>query len=618
MERPALPFHALFERLIDRPGTGQGGRPAVIAADRVLTYRAVEAEANAIAHALRERGAERGTVVGVLTGRSPNLPAALLGVWKTGAVYLPLAADLPAERLAFMAGDAGAALLLALDGVAVPDALSALPLLRPEDLSADFRTAHAHRPQAATGPEDTAYILYTSGSTGRPKGTPVGHGAYVNMVLSAVETFGLTPEDRTLMFASPSFDVSLSDIGVPLAAGAALCAVPYEVLSAPARLIAFLAERRVTVADLTPTYLRLFDGAELPSLRILVTGGEAPLAADVRTYAGRLRYYNAYGPTENTITSAMGLLGVEDRGFLPVGRPLPNTSMHIRDAAGNPVPPGAIGEIWLGGANLARGYLNRPEQEAAAFVGTGRGRLYRSGDLGRWRADGELEVLGRVDDQVKLNGIRIELGEIEQALGSHPDVAQAVALVQGKAGSAQSLWAFVRPVAGKPAPAEESWRGWLAERLPAVMIPAGLIAVETVPVTASGKVDRAALQKLLAGHAPQGVQVPPQGRLEETVARVWAERLDRGPVWRDDNFFALGGHSLLAIAVAHALETELGRPVSARDLFTEPTLRGFARRHRQLPRISHPMPNPTARPKANGSSGWLSRRGWTPAASTSP
>ncbi|MGR0188478.1 amino acid adenylation domain-containing protein [Azospirillum aestuarii] len=577
-ERPTLPFHALFERLIDRPGTGQGGRPAVIGADRVLTYRAVEAEANAIAHALRERGVERGTVVGVLTGRSPNLPAALLGVWKAGAVYLPLASDLPSERLAFIAVDAGAALLLALDGAAVPDALSALPVLRPEDLSADFRTAHAHRPQAATGPEDTAYILYTSGSTGRPKGTPVSHGAYVNMVLGAVETFGLTAEDRTLMFASPSFDVSLSDIGVPLAAGAALCAVPYEVLSAPARLIAFLAEQRVTVADLTPTYLRLFDGAELPSLRILVTGGEAPLAADVRAYAGRLRYYNAYGPTENTITSAMGLLSAEDRGFLPVGRPLPNTSVHIRDAAGRPVPPGAVGEIWLGGANLACGYRNRPEQEAAAFIGTGSGRLYRSGDLGRWRADGELEVLGRIDDQVKLNGIRIELGEIEQALSSHPDVAQAVALVQGKAGAAQSLWAFVRPVPGRPVPAEEPWRGWLAERLPAVMIPAGLIAVETVPVTASGKVDRAALQGLIAGHAPQGAQMAPQGRLEETVARVWAERLGRGPVWRDDNFFALGGHSLLAIAVAHALEMELGHPVSARDLFTEPTLRGFAAR----------------------------------------
>ena len=577
-ERPALPFHALFERRIDRPGTGQGGRPAVIAADRVLTYRAVEAEANAIAHALREHGVERGTVIGVLTGRSSNLPAALLGVWKAGAVYLPLAADLPAERLAFVAGDAGAALLLALDGAAVPEALSALPRLRPEDLSADFRTAHAHRPHISTGPEDTAYILYTSGSTGRPKGTPVSHGSYVNMVLGAGEIFGLSAEDRTLMFASPSFDVSLSDIGVPLAAGAALCAVPYEVLSAPARLIAFLAEQRVTVADLTPTYLRLLDGAELPSLRILVTGGEAPLAADVRTYAGRLRYYNAYGPTENTITSTMGLLSAEDRGFLSVGRPLPNTSVHIRDAAGQPVPPGAVGEIWLGGANLARGYLNRPKQEAAAFIGTGIGRLYRSGDLGRWRAGGELEVLGRIDDQVKLNGIRIELGEIEQALGGHPDIAQAVALVQGKAGTAQSLWAFIRPVPGKPVPAEESWRGWLAERLPAVMIPAGVIAVETVPVTASGKVDRAALQGLIAGHAPQGAQVPPQGRIEETVARVWAERLGRGPVWRDDNFFALGGHSLLAIAVAHALEREFGRTVSARDLFTEPTLRGFAAR----------------------------------------
>lgn len=577
-ERPALPFHALFERLIDRPGTGQGGRPAVIADDRVLTYRTVEAEANAIAHALRERGVERGTVVGVLTGRSPNLPAALLGVWKAGGVYLPLAADLPAERLAFIAGDAGAALLLPLDGAAVPEALSALPCLRPEDLSAGFRTAHAHRPQTFVGPEDTAYILYTSGSTGQPKGTPVTHGAYVNMVLGAVDIFGLTADDRTLMFASPSFDVSLSDIGVPLAAGAALCAVPYEVLSAPSRLMAFLAEHRVTVADLTPTYLRLFAGADLPSLRILVTGGEAPLAADVRTYAGRLRYYNAYGPTENTITSAMGLLSAADRGFLSVGRPLPNTSIHIRDAAGQPVPPGAVGEIWLGGANLARGYLNRPEQEAAAFVGTGAGRLYRSGDLGRWRAEGELEVLSRIDDQVKLNGIRIELGEIEQALGSHPDAAQAVALVQGKAGAAQSLWAFVRPVPGKPVPAEESWRGWLAERLPAVMIPAGVIAVDTVPVTASGKVDRAALQRRIAGHAPQSARVQPQGRLEEAVSRVWEAQLGRGPVWRDDNFFALGGHSLLAIAVAHALEKELGRPVSARDLFTEPTLRGFAAR----------------------------------------
>ncbi|MCW2238434.1 non-ribosomal peptide synthetase [Azospirillum canadense] len=386
--RPALRFHELFEQALDRPGARQGDRPAVIAADRTLTYAMVEEEANALSHALAARGVEPGTVVGVLTGRSANLPATLLGVWKAGAVYLPLAADLPPERLAFMAADASVGLLLALDGVAVPDALAGTPVLRPEELTEAFRRTHAHRLGRPGSPQDIAYILYTSGSTGRPKGTLVRHAGYVNMVLSAGEILGLTPEDRTLMFASPSFDVSLSDIGVPLAFGAALCPVPADLLGSPARLRAFLAERRVTVADITPTYLRLFGGAELPSLRTLVTGGEAPLAADVRAYAGRLRYYNAYGPTENTITSAMGLLTPEDRGVLPVGRPLPNTSVSIRDAVGIPLPPGAIGEVWLGGVGLARGYLKRPEQEAAAFVDTPQGRLYRSGDLGRWRAGG--------------------------------------------------------------------------------------------------------------------------------------------------------------------------------------------------------------------------------------
>ena len=580
--RPDLRFHELFEQALDRPGARQGDRPAVIAADRTLTYAMVEEEANALAHALGARGVEAGTVVGVLTGRSANLPAALLGVWKAGAVYLPLAADLPPERLAFMAADASVGLLLALDGVAVPDALAGTPVLRPEDLTEDFRRTHAHRPGRPGSANDIAYILYTSGSTGRPKGTLVGHAGYVNMVLSAGEILGLTPEDRTLMFASPSFDVSLSDIGVPLAFGAALCPVPADLLGAPARLRAFLTEQRVTVADITPTFLRLFGGAELPGLRALVTGGEAPLAADVRAYAGRLRYYNAYGPTENTITSAMGLLTPEDRGVLPgvlpVGRPLPNTSLSIRDAAGRPLPPGAIGEVWLGGVGLARGYLNRPEQEAAAFVDTPQGRLYRSGDLGRWRAGGALEILGRIDDQVKLNGIRIELGEIEHALDGHPAVAQAVALVDGKAGAAQSLWAFVRPAADAALPSDEAWRAWLADRLPGFMIPAAVIPVEDIPLTSSGKVDRAALTALLKDRAPQGTEIPPQGALEETVARVWAEVLGRGPVWRDDNFFALGGQSLLAIAVSHRLESALGHPVPARELFAEPTLRGFAAR----------------------------------------
>ncbi len=304
----------------------------------------------------------------------------------------------------------------------------------------------------------------------------------------------------------------------------------------------FLTEFHITVADITPSYLRLFEGAELPSLRILVTGGEAPIPADVEIYAGRHQYFNAYGPTENTITSSMGRLTAAKTGFLSGGRPLPNTSVHICDTEGNPVPPGVIGELWLGGVGLARGYVGRPDLTAAAFVGTARGRRYRSGDLGRWRAGGELEILGRADDQVKLNGIRVELGEIEHALLSHADIAQAVALVDGAdlgralgsssrdPGQTHSLWAFVRPRPGKEAPAEESWRDYLADRLPAYMIPSAVIAIPSIPVNNSGKVDKAALKALLAARSMRGEEHELQPGLEGEIASLWRELLGRDAI----------------------------------------------------------------------------------------
>ena len=366
VSRPGLGFHELFERVVDTPG--QCERPAVISQAGGLSYGALEREANALAHSLLMRGTVPGSVIGVLTGRSANLPAAVLGIWKAGGIYLPLSADLPTERLHFMARDAGMTLLIALDALAVPAALSgdAAPI-RPEDIDAEFRRFHTYRPPRSGGPGDGAYIIYTSGSTGQPKGALIGHDGYVNTLLGAGETLGLTRDDRTLMFASPSFDVSLSDIGLPLAFGAALCPVPQEILSSPNRFRAFLVEFGVTVADLTPSYLRLFEGTELPSLRILVTGGEAPIPADVEMYAGRLAYFNAYGPTENTITSTIGRLRPGGQGILCGGRPLPNTSVHVCDADGNPVPPGVIGELWLGGAGVARGYVGRPEVDGSGI-----------------------------------------------------------------------------------------------------------------------------------------------------------------------------------------------------------------------------------------------------------
>jgi amino acid adenylation domain-containing protein len=575
--RPSLRFHEVFEGVADMPD--QANRAAVVTETGVITYAALEREANAIAHGLLARGAARGTVVGVLTGRSANLPAAVLGIWKAGAAYLPLAADLPPERTQFMARDAGAAILMVLDGLAVPPVLPAV--FRPEEMDAEFRRAHSHRPRTTGSAGDDAYVIYTSGSTGRPKGTLIGHDAYLNSVLGVGESIGLTRDDRSLMFSSPSFDVSLSDMGMPLAFGAALCPVPYEVLSSPIRFRAFLTDLNVTVADVTPTYLRLFDGARLPSLRALVTGGEAPFAADVAIYADRLAYFNAYGPTENTISSTIGRLTA---GCVPGGRPLPNTSVHVCDSAGNPVPPGVVGELWLGGAGLARGYVGRDELTAAAFVETPRGRRYRTGDLGRWSETGNIEILGRLDDQVKLNGIRVELGEIEHTLACHPDIAQAVALVDSGAEGSHGLWAFVRPLPGRDAPPEGDWREYLAARLPAYMIPAAVMAVANIPLTNSGKVDKAALKGLLVRGSTQCEGSLPEDGLEAEIAGLWSDLLGqrRGAIGREDNFFALGGHSLLAIAASHRLETTLGYPVSARELFAEPTLRGFASRVRQL------------------------------------
>jgi len=579
--RPPLRFDQFFEQMLDRGGAEQGRRPAILTPDGAVSYDALEQDANVIAHALAQRGISPGAVVGVLTERSATLPAAILGLWKAGALYLPLAADLPPERLGLIAADAGAVDLIALDSLAVPAELAAIlpPPLRPEAIDPAFRANHTHRLGRTGGAEAIAYILYTSGSTGRPKGTLIGHDAYLNTILGAGEALGLGPDDRTLAMASPSFDVSLSDFGLPLAFGAALCPVPYPVLSAPKRFRAFLSDMKISVADITPTYLRLFEGAELPTLRALVTGGEAPFAADVQAYAGRLCYFNAYGPTENAITSTMGILSPDPAAVPTAGRPLPNTSVHLCDPTGQRVPPGAIGEIWLGGAGLAKGYLGRPEASAAAFIDTPEGRRYRSGDLGRWSASGELEILGRADDQVKLNGIRIEPGEIEHALGRHLAIAQAAVVLDGAAGEAQSLWGFVRLVPGHTLPVEAEWRAFLAETLPAYMIPAALIEIEAIPLSVSGKVDKAALARRLAtrtGGRPG--RKPPQDGLEHTIAQVWSEMLGHGPVARDDNFFALGGHSLLAIAVAQRLETRLGHPVSARDLFADPTLAGFARR----------------------------------------
>lgn len=570
--RPAETFSTLFERIVDR--LGQGEKPALLKANGEVSYGELDRQANRIAHQLIGAGVRPGQVVGVLTERSARLAPAMLGVWKAGGIYLPLMASLPAERLTFMARDAAASLLLVLDGNVPPPCLD-LPVVIDNPTGAGPQ----HRPGIAGSGSDHAYILFTSGSTGQPKGVALHHAGYVNLVLGSVSSFGLTSEDRCLCFAAPSFDVSLSDIGIPLAAGAAFYPLLEDTLSQPSQVAQVLKNHRITLADLPPSYLRLLDDDCLSGLRILVTGGEPPLPSDVARLSGKLEYYNAYGATEASITSTMGRLSPDQIDGLDCGQPLPNTGVELRNPdTGKLVPPGAVGEIWVSGMGLASGYLNRPELTAHAFVGTETGLFYRTGDLGRWRSGGRLQLLDRIDLQVKLNGIRIELGEIEAVLASHPAVSQAVALVANDARDRQTLWAFLVPV-GSEMPSEAALKAWLSDHLPGYMVPAGLHGISSVPMTPSGKIDRTTLLAMLDERRTANMEgTAPRPGLEQAIADQWSKVLGLGPVQREDNFFSLGGHSLLAIALAQNLEISLGRQIPVHWLFSAPVLADFADR----------------------------------------
>lgn len=569
---PEGTFANLFESVVDRPG--QADRPALLTAKGEVSYRELDRQANRLSHRLIAAGLRPGQVVAVLTGRSPRLATTMLAIWKAGGIYLPLMASLPPERLAFMARDSAASLLLVLDAITPPPGID-LPVV----IDSPAEPGPDHRPGIAGTGQDHAYILYTSGSTGQPKGVALRHAGYINLVLGSVSGFGLTWDDRCLGFAAPSFDVSLSDVGSPLAAGAAFYPLLEDTLSQPSRVAEVLARQQITLADLPPSYLRLLDDDCLAGLRILVTGGEAPLPGDVARLAGKLAYYNAYGATEASITSTMGRLSPDQADGLDCGHPLPNTGVELRDPdTERPVPPGAIGEIWLSGHGLGNAYLNRPDLTAQAFIETDQGLRYRTGDLARWRGGGRLELLGRIDLQVKLNGIRIELGEIEAAIAAHPAVSQAVALVAGNALERQTLWAFVVP-ASSTMPSQAELKGWLGNRLPGYMVPSGLHTVSAIPMTPSGKIDRETLLAELGEQrlAPVGGTAPKPG-LEHSIADRWSALLGCGPVHREDNFFSLGGHSLLAIALCHDLETRLGRQIPVHWLFAAPVLADFADR----------------------------------------
>ncbi|MCP4653882.1 MAG: amino acid adenylation domain-containing protein, partial [bacterium] len=560
---------------------------AVLAAGDRLSYRQLNERANQLAHHLRQRGVGPEAVVGVCLRRSPALVVALLGTIKAGGAYLPLDPDHPQERLRRILEDARAAVVLAQQETAtsLPDVDAEIVLLdRDRDLIARHPGVNPALPLTAAVP---AYVIYTSGSTGTPKGVVSCHGGLVNRLRWMQQVFSLSDRDLVLQKTSFTFDVSVWEFFWPLIAGAALVVARPGGQGDPAYLAELIDEHRVTTCHFVPSMLRIFlDHPEVGacgSLRRVILSGEALPKELERRFLERFSagLYNLYGPTEASIDVTWLRCERRDhRLSVPIGRPIANTAIHLLDRRLRAVPIGVPGELHIGGVGLARGYLHRPALTAKAFVpdprsATPGARLYKTGDLARYLPDGNVEFLGRLDHQVKVRGFRIELGEIEATLSGHPAVDQAVAMSRRDARGDPRLVAYLVTREGEQ-PNVSELRSFLAARLPEYSVPAAFVSLETLPLTASGKVDRRALPAPDRRRPEQeAAYAAPRSATERAIAEIWKEVLGIDRVGLRDNFFDLGGDSLLLAQVHSRLQAAVDAEIAMIDLFRYTTIRAL-------------------------------------------
>ncbi len=574
----AYPRNRSLAALIEEQVAADPTRVAITFGDDAVTYGEMNARANQLAHELIRRGVVPDSLVGVCLERTPDLLIALVAVVKAGGAYVPLDPGFPRDRLAYMARDA------ALRVVVTEPSFEALF----RDGGADVVLvgeggdgAVADNSVVAVGPEHLAYVLYTSGSTGRPKGVEVTRGGFLNLLWSMKAVPGMTRDDVIVAVTTASFDIAGVEMLIPLAVGARIVLATRETALNPEALRTLLEQTTPTMFQATPvTFKMLFESGWRGDGRIkTICGGEAisvELGAALSAASGEA--WNGYGPTETTVYSAFHRILPGDR-VIYIGRPPANTTTYILDPHGCLVPPGATGELYIGGDGVARGYRGRPDLTAEKFIADPfqpAGRLYRTGDLARYSRDGLIECLGRTDHQVKIRGFRIELGEIESVLKVQKGITDAVVIAREDTPGDKRLAAYL--VAEDGAADPTALRAALKASLPDYMIPAAFVKLDCLPVTPSGKVDRRALP------APTGIAVPterivvaPRTYVEQQLAEVWADVFEVPTVGVDDSFWDLGGHSMLAVRLMSRVDQVFGKRIPLNTLFEAPTVAQLAK-----------------------------------------
>ncbi|MEU7581748.1 amino acid adenylation domain-containing protein [Streptomyces sp. NPDC041068] len=551
---------------------------ALVCRDRSLSYAELDRQANRVAHALIERGVRPQDPVAVLLGRDIEMTVALFGVAKAGAVYVPLDASYPRERLAYMIDDIVPAAALT-TGADVPSERD-IPVLRLDDPAtlAAVPDTDPVEARAKLTDDALAYVIYTSGTTGRPKGVGVTHRGVPDLIALQEEVVGVTEHDRYLHFASTSFDVAFWQTMVPLLSGGTSVIAPEEVRVPGDELLDYIAEHRVTGVNLLPSFLAAMpDDRTVPSDVFFVVGAERLDPELARRWGqGRKALFNAYGPTEVTINSVTWHYDPDDQGPLPIGRPDPNVRAYVLDGGLQPVGVGVTGELYLGGPSVARGYLGRPGLTSERFVADPFGapgeRMYRTGDLVRWRPDGQIVFLGRVDHQVKVRGFRVELGEIESTLTRHPDVRASAVIVRE-----DRLVGYVIPTDGADLDIAQV-REYLAGELPDHMVPTAYVEIDRLPLTPGGKLDPTALP---APEAASAARREPATEAEAILLGVFQDVLGTEDIGPDDDFFTIGGDSIVSLQVVSRARRK-GLGLTARDVFEGETVAGIAARARAL------------------------------------